>query len=678
MKTLFLLQLFISILFTATHDVVAHPAIARQLSNVTNSGNSTSFAPFPYQPLKDVAAGKDSAESSPVAADVEDSARIADNGKSAAAPGVGYSPAVSGIGNSLAASGLENSPTTPVKGNSAAVPGAVNSPAMPGTGSLPAAPGTADSPVAPGEADTAVKVAAGLAGTSGTGYHPMPCRAGLLTVRKGSAPLVSAPVVDPMVAIVATPTSTVFITLGGPNDPGATPTGEVAAPVPQATSPITPLQPAVHWDTKCVSDFTGFFMGFAKLPTVPRTCLSLLPVVALSFITRVMVSPVCTSNGFDLIRMTDIRKKDPGVQHQFSHLDTQFSSPSVVLEHSNYVQSVAPGPQGNGLSVTFTCPEAFNHAQEQWSTTPDLMLVTYTDGVGSCDDQRTFWSAQDLTYDASTNSIQCGCKEVAIEEAIVHVDMVWGTYNPADNSTTGSGTGSSGGNGGTTGGSSSGPNSGSGTSGPGGSSSGGSGSGSAGSGSGSGSGGSGPGGSGSGPTGGGSGTSGAGNGTIPGSGNSTTGGCGAPPAPTISGFPAATCGATDFDQQLDSAIGYLDFTNDFSGSLMEFAPGLPSTNPADYQNEPTSKLRRDVYRRSKLQRRGFFSSIASRFTKVRNRPLPLLISRTLTTSCAGCRDLCQQSRAGCECNSKGGIPGRQSRRTSRCHRRRNTDQCGNQ
>jgi len=460
-----------------------------------------------------------------------------------------------------------------------------------------------------------------------------------------------------MVAIVATPTSTVFVTLGGPNDPGATPTGEVAAPVPQATSPITPLQPAVHWDTKCVSNCPGFFMNFANLPKVLLTCLSLLPVVALSFIIQVMVSPVCTSDDPNLVSNIDVSQKDPGVQHQFSHLDTQFSSPSVVLEHSNYVQSVAPGPQGSGLSVTFTCPEAFNHAQEQWSSTPDLMLVTYTDGVGSCNDQRTFWSAQDLTYDASTNSIQCGCKEIAIEEAIVHVDMVWGTYSPPENSTTGSGTGSSGGNGGTTGGSSSGPNSGSGTSGSGGSSTGG---------------------SGSGPTGGGAGTSGAGNSTSLGSGNSTTGGCGAPPAPTISGFPAATCGATDFDQQLDSEIGYLDFTNNFSDSLMEFAPGLPDTNPADYQNQPTSKLRRDVYQRSRLQRRGFFSSIASRFTKVRNRPLLLLITLILTNFYTGCRDLCQQSYSGCDRNSKGGVSSRPSRRTSGCNRGQNTDQCDNQ
>jgi len=177
MKTLFLLQLFISIFFTATHDVVAHPAIARQLFNVTNSGNFTSGAPYPNQPPKDLAAGEDRAKISPVTAGVGDSAGVVDNGESAAAPGAGMSPAVSGTGNSPPAPGFKDSPATPGAGSSPAVPGTVNSPLVPGTGGSLAAPGVGNSPAALGEADIAAKVAAGLAGTPGPSRRPTPIAA---------------------------------------------------------------------------------------------------------------------------------------------------------------------------------------------------------------------------------------------------------------------------------------------------------------------------------------------------------------------------------------------------------------------------------------------------------------------------------------------------------------------
>ncbi|MCJ1293932.1 hypothetical protein MMC34_005489 [Xylographa carneopallida] len=151
-------------------------------------------------------------------------------------------------------------------------------------------------------------------------------------------------------------------------------------------------------------------------------------------------------------------------------------------------------------------------------------------------------------------------EELAIEDAVGGIDMVWGTYTPANG--TSSGADSSGG---------------------------------------------------SGTTASGYGSSSSGNGTS--SGNRTTTGtdgtCGAPPSATIDGFPAAACGAANFDELLDNAIGYLDFSSaDLSATLQNFAPGLTDDDPSDYEDEPSSKIRRRMLvQNHRLHRRGWFSSI---------------------------------------------------------------------
>jgi hypothetical protein len=89
--------------------------------------------------------------------------------------------------------------------------------------------------------------------------------------------------------------------------------------------------------------------------------------------------------------------------------------------------------------------------------------------------------------------------------------------------------------------------------------------------------------------------------------------CGAPPFSTINGFPAAACGSS-FDQDLDNAIGYLDFDDaDFTSSLGEFLPGLPSndTNESDYETDDEQEYRR---KRGLIERRwsllGFVKKVA--------------------------------------------------------------------
>lgn len=201
----------------------------------------------------------------------------------------------------------------------------------------------------------------------------------------------------------------------------------------------------------------------------------------------------------------------------------------MVLEHSQFVKSVDCA--ADGLLVTFTDTTAYNFAKNSWSSTSDFVLVTYTNGCGSSSDQRTFWLIDHLNFPDGQNAIDCVAqKELAIEDAIFGVDMVWGTYRPG-NSTVNFNS------------SSGGPPYGNSTTGP--------------------------------------------------SGNSTSGSCGQPPSSKIDGFPTAPCGSSDFDKILDDETGYLNFDSaDYSASLQAFAPGIGDTTASDNQGFTSTGLKR--------------------------------------------------------------------------------------
>ena len=325
----------------------------------------------------------------------------------------------------------------------------------------------------------------------------------------------------------------------------------IASPSAQASASNTLLQPAVHWDTD-ISDISQ---------------------LAPSNHSNLYYSSSGTAGMSKLIAVlfcfTDISFIDPSEQHLFGQLSTNFSYPSVVLEHSVYVQLTTL--DGAGLLITFSSADAYVYAKESWSAIPTFVLVTYTEGIGNSSDQRAFWLIQKIIAGAYQNAILAEAKELAIENAISGIDMAWGTHTPTNS----------------TGMNSSMSNSGSGTT---------------------------------------TGSQGSGNGTKSGATNFLTGSgsssassstnatCGQPPASTIEEFPAAKCGASDFDEILDDAIGYLDFndTRDFDSSIEDFAPGLTDDNASDYEDELSSKLRRRV----KLHRRGWFSSIVRKVAGV--------------------------------------------------------------
>lgn len=268
--------------------------------------------------------------------------------------------------------------------------------------------------------------------------------------------------------------------------------------------------------------------------------------------------------------------EDPAEEHTFASITTNYTYPAIILEHSSYISAISCEP--GGLKITFSSPDAASAAQKSWSAALPFVLATHTSGCGAADSSAThaYFLVSSVSFsglDASITAV-----EIALENAMNEVDLVWGHYN-AGNSSTGNGLGSSG--------TLTSPS--------------------------------------------GNGTSPSGNATSPGStgaaGNSennTAATCGQPPASTIDGFPAAPCGE-GFDAALDAAIGYVSFDDQsFSSTLANVAPGITDDNVNSYEdddiadtaeNAPMTQRRRSM-RLPNKKRWGF--SIRSFFQKASN------------------------------------------------------------
>ncbi|KAL8675639.1 MAG: hypothetical protein Q9224_007447, partial [Gallowayella concinna] len=122
----------------------------------------------------------------------------------------------------------------------------------------------------------------------------------------------------------------------------------------------------------------------------------------------------------------------PYLEHAFAHLSTTLSHPAVILDHSHYIKSVQC--QGHDLEITFANGEAHAFARKAWAKEKDFVLATYTQGCGSSTDQRTFWLVDDFVPGRCDTCITAKVqRELAIEDALHGVDMVWGHYAPVEN-----------------------------------------------------------------------------------------------------------------------------------------------------------------------------------------------------------------------------------------------------
>ena len=255
-------------------------------------------------------------------------------------------------------------------------------------------------------------------------------------------------------------------------------------------------------------------------------------------------------------------------------MSTNFTYDAVVLDHSSYVKNTRCGNEG--INVTFVGKDGFTFASEAWKQVDEFVLVTYTDGCGTSNDQRTFWltNGQDgITLDNNTNSILVGVeREIAIEDALHGVDMVWGTYYPQESDPTGPSTSATAENSSSSSAAIS-PRAAQMTPTP--------------------------------PE-----APPASSNPLYGSVASNGSPCEEPPAAQIQGFPAVQCGSSIFDSQLDAAIGYRNFSaSSFAASIVAFMPGI-QLNQEDLSDDDAGLIPRAI-----IRKRGWLSS-AFDFVKV--------------------------------------------------------------
>ncbi|KAK6836468.1 hypothetical protein PG987_006963 [Apiospora arundinis] len=190
------------------------------------------------------------------------------------------------------------------------------------------------------------------------------------------------------------------------------------AAVPNTGSPITTLQPAVHWDCD-VNDIN-------KLKPENRQ--------------SVYYNP-------------DGGVADGSTKHQYAWVSSNFTYPTVVLENSAYIRNTSC--QAGGLLISFTTLEAAKYCQQNWPS--QIILATYTTSCsGAATGAQVYYLTSSISFDG-LNAIIVAV-QVTIQQAVTDIDLSWGRYKPdGSNSTSGAGSGSGPGSGSGSGSGSGGP-----------------------------------------------------------------------------------------------------------------------------------------------------------------------------------------------------------------------------
>jgi hypothetical protein len=108
-----------------------------------------------------------------------------------------------------------------------------------------------------------------------------------------------------------------------------------------------------------------------------------------------------------------------------------------VLDHSSLIGVAAPD-EGT-LIVDFSSRAAFSHSQNEWTNSPNMIFVTYTEGCGGYHSgERCYFVAGSIEFDPFTLLVSIRGAAVPLEDAIHDVNVVWGSsaYEDQDDSGT--------------------------------------------------------------------------------------------------------------------------------------------------------------------------------------------------------------------------------------------------
>ena len=254
---------------------------------------------------------------------------------------------------------------------------------------------------------------------------------------------------------------------------------------------------------------------------------------------------------------------DPTVEHLFTHMATNFTHLSVILEHSAFVGPIQC--QKGGLAVSFNTSQAFEFVKKSWTTSPRFVLFSHSAiCTGESKGQREYWLVSSSTFLDATETASLKATELDLRDALHGANLSWGNYQPSRN-----------------------------TSAPFKDSKG----------------------------------AAATEYLHPKPGSNPsrkeaitrrqTGSlsCGSPNSSSINGLPTASCGP-DFDLMLDNALDYMSFNgSNFSSSLQSLAPDLGDYNSSDYQLANLTNGSIPVRRHAAVERRFSFGDFFSGLTE---------------------------------------------------------------
>ncbi|KAJ9635082.1 hypothetical protein H2199_008568 [Coniosporium tulheliwenetii] len=112
-------------------------------------------------------------------------------------------------------------------------------------------------------------------------------------------------------------------------------------------------------------------------------------------------------------------------------LSIAYQYPSVVLDHSIYIQSV--GCAAGSLSATINNTKAFSHSANEWPAIPKLLFITSSPDCG-VDGQNAFFLAESIKFDASRMTFVASGKMVELGDVFEDIGIDFGNIQPSNSS----------------------------------------------------------------------------------------------------------------------------------------------------------------------------------------------------------------------------------------------------
>lgn len=124
---------------------------------------------------------------------------------------------------------------------------------------------------------------------------------------------------------------------------------------------------------------------------------------------------------------------DTSIEHLFAQVNTTFIYPAVTIPHTSLISNVSCIANGTSLAIVFTSNEAYQYAATHWSVGKSgLLLITETLGCSAANDgQHTYWLVDKLTFNNGTLTVTAHVQELAVQDALDNVSLVWGSWTPA-------------------------------------------------------------------------------------------------------------------------------------------------------------------------------------------------------------------------------------------------------